>query len=146
MALNEALNTIWRILMATLNENIMQKKHFLWIIKCISRKELSIKFSSCKYFSIVGEMDWFISKCSEKNSKWECIPVGCVPPAAVAVPGASTRHPPWSRPPPPWEQTPPEQTPSTRSRQPPRADTSREQNSWQTPLKILPCPKLFCGR
>ena len=24
----------------------------------------------------------------------ECIPVGCVPPAAVAVPGVSTRHPP----------------------------------------------------
>ena len=26
----------------------------------------------------------------------ECIPVGCVPPAAVAVPGGSTPHPRWT--------------------------------------------------
>ena len=34
-----------------------------------------------------------------KMRKQECIPVGCVPPAAVAVQGVSTRH--------PREQTPP---------------------------------------
>ena len=56
-------------------------------------------------------------------NKQECIPVGCVPPTAVAVGGGlhqappGTQVPPGSRPPqdqapppppPPWEQTPPE--------------------------------------
>ena len=55
--------------------------------------------------------------CSRKNSKnprnplklvhkQECTPVGCVPPAAVAIRGVSTRHPPL------------EQTPSPGSRSP----------------------------
>ena len=50
--------------------------------------------------------------CSRSSYKEECIPVECVPPAAVAIPGGfSTRHPPKSRPrpgaaPPPREQTP----------------------------------------
>ena len=37
--------------------------------------------------------------------KQECIPVGCLPPAAVAVGGVSTRHPPGSRHPQPCGQT-----------------------------------------
>ena len=38
----------------------------------------------------------------------ECIPVGCVPPAAVAVGGVSTRHPPLGPGTPPGPCTPPE--------------------------------------
>ena len=47
----------------------------------------------------------------------ECIPVGCVPPATVAVGGVvSTRHPHGTRP--PWDQTPQDQTPQDQA--PPR--------------------------
>ena len=41
---------------------------------------------------------------TKKYVEQECIPVGCVPAAAVAVRGVSTRHPHQSRPPPPQEQ------------------------------------------
>ena len=57
----------------------------------------------------------------ETFSTQECIPVGCVPPGAVAVRGVSTRHPPGSRHPP-------------RSRHPPV--------DRHMPVNILPCPKL----
>ena len=74
------------------------------------------------------------------TTKQECIPVGCVPSAAVAVgeglhqappqdQAPSGSRPPQSRPPP--EQTPREQTP------PPGADPP-----WHTLMKILPCPEL----
>ena len=103
-------------------------------------------------------------KSGQKDFKQECIPVGCVPSAAVAVrgspPGAPGKQaPPGTRPPRPGtllEQTPPEQTlpgPGTPleqtpwSRHPPE-QTPQEQaspcgpNSWHTLLKILPCRKL----
>ena len=90
------------------------------------------------------------------NYKQECIPVGYVLPAALAIWGISTRHPPGadlpprSRPPGPASpggQTPWEQTPLTRhppgGRHPPRSrHPSCGQNSWHTLLKILPCPIL----
>ena len=50
----------------------------------------------------------------QKHFEQECIPVGCVPPAAVAVTGViSTPHPPpWSRQPPwVWAWRPPSLTP-----------------------------------
>ena len=48
------------------------------------------------------------------TQKQECIPVGCVPPAAVAVPGGfSIRHPPWDQAP-PRNQTPRSRPPGTR--------------------------------
>ena len=57
------------------------------------------------------KMSWNV--CVKNDQKvQECIPVGCVPPAAVAVTGGSphtpSRHPPEQIPP---EQAPPEQTP-----------------------------------
>ena len=58
----------------------------------------------------------------------ECIPVGCVPPTAVAVRGAiSTRHSPpsRSRTPPPWSMHPPDQAPPGPGT--PRDQTLREQ-------------------
>ena len=70
------------------------------------------------------------------NLRQECIPVGCVPPAAVAVGGGlhQAPTPPGTRPPHPQDQTPPPgpDTPQTR---PPPVDR-------HTPVNILPCPKL----
>ena len=55
--------------------------------------------------------------------KQECIPVGCVPPTAVAIQGVSTRHPPTTGTPPrtrhPWTRHPPG------SRHPPGPGTPR---------------------
>ena len=64
------------------------------------------------------------------NTKQECIPVGCVPPAAVAV-GGSPPAPPDQAPQeqaPPWDQAP-------HSGPDPPVDR-------HTPVNILPCPKL----
>ena len=55
-------------------------------------------------------------------SKWsetyifqqECIPVGCILPAAVAAWGVSIRHPPGSRPPQTWHPLPEQTPPRTR--------------------------------
>ena len=106
----------------------------------------------------------------DKNlAKQECIPVGCLPPTAVAVPRVSTRHPPEEAPPrgstpsggstPPQEEAPPSggSTPPGEST-PPGGSTPREEaptrrkrpprrmpplwTKWQTDVKILPCPKL----
>ena len=59
---------------------------------------------------IVGCLFW-----TETYLQQEYIPVGCVPPVAVAVRGVSTRHPPGADPPrdqaPPGADTPQEQTP-----------------------------------
>ena len=57
----------------------------------------------------------------KQYNKQECIPVGCVLPTAVAIPGGS---PPDT---PPWEQTLPDQAPSV---------------DRHMPVNILPCPKL----
>ena len=68
----------------------------------------------------------------------ECIPVGCLPPAAVAVPGGLHQAPPLDQAPPgpgnppgpgtPWDQAPPrEQTPPG-------------------PGKNITLPQLRCGR
>ena len=49
----------------------------------------------------------------QKHFEQECIPVGCVPPAAVAVTGVVSTHPPWSRQPPwVWAWRPPQPPPS----------------------------------
>ena len=47
-------------------------------------------------------------ECKEQyNFKQECIPVGCVPPAAVAISGGFPHTPPGARPPPIRDQTTP---------------------------------------
>ena len=48
--------------------------------------------------------------------KQECIPVGCVPPVALAIPGGSSTRPPWTRPP--------------RSRHPPGPDPLGQGTPW----------------
>ena len=75
-------------------------------------------------------------------TKQECIPVGCVQPAAVAIRGGLHQTPPWTRHPlpdqaSPWDQTPPTRTrhplgsrhptPRTRNPLPPGEDTPHEQ-------------------
>ena len=95
--------------------------------------------------------------------KQECIPVGCIPPAAVADRGVSTRQPPGSRRPgadplwtrhTPWEQAHP-CCKTCWDRTPPCykacwdttsnacwATTPPPWTEWQRGVKILPCPKL----
>ena len=63
----------------------------------------------------------------------ECIPVGCVLPATVAVPGGRVH---------PRSRHPREQTPPPGSRHPPGRSTPLLTES-QTPVKILPCPNLW---
>ena len=80
----------------------------------------------------------------DKLFQQECIPVGCVPPTAVSVRGVPTRHPPpgadtspRSRHPHPGSRCPPSSRPPTPgSRHPP------VNRILDTPMKILPCPKL----
>ena len=111
--------------------------------------------------SLLAKLDSFVGMYWNKNKfKQECISVGCVPPTAVAIRGGLLHAPP--EPDPPWEQAPQEQAPPARDtpqsghpqtrhppeqvppdQTPPGAGTHpREQNSWHTLLKILPCPKL----
>ena len=76
----------------------------------------------------------------KKFAKQEWIPIGCVPSAAVPVPGGSPHthtHTPQDQASPPEPGTPWDQAHTPRTRHPPC-----EQNSWHTPVKILPCPKL----
>ena len=84
-------------------------------------------------------VDYLMRKaCQQISLEQECIPVGCVPPAAVAVWGVSTRHPPQTRPP---SQTPPPGTrhpPSPRSRKPPGPDPPWDQTP--TPRNQAPPP------
>ena len=66
-----------------------------------------------------------------KSEQQECIPVGCIPPAAVAVLGGYSLH--QAHPPgpgippgiPPWEQTPPWDQAPPGSRHPPGPGTPR---------------------
>ena len=68
----------------------------------------------------------------------ECIPVGCVPPAAVALRGVSTRHPP--------DQAPAPEPGTPQTRHPPRTRhlpwTRHPPVDRHTPVNILPCPIL----
>ena len=79
----------------------------------------------------------------------ECIPVGCVPPAAVAVTGGGSPHLPQSRYPleqtPPQSRHPPEQHPQ--SEHPPGAGTPPEQTlpRADTPQTDPPQLPLGCG-
>ena len=73
----------------------------------------------------------------------ECIPVGCVPPAAVAVPGGLHQAPPragtpWSRP--PWSRHPREQTPPGQA--PPLVNRILDTRLW----KYYLAPNFVCGR
>ena len=88
-----------------------------------------------------------------KQYEQECIPVGCVPPAAEAIGGGvSTRHPPGPDPPgggtpprggTPWEQTLPGAGPP-RSRHPPGPGPPVDR---QTPVNIYYlAPNFICGR
>ena len=75
--------------------------------------------------------------------KHECIPVGCVPPAAVAVRGVSPGTP-RDQTPPRTRQTPPDQA---HNPHPPEQAHSPEPGTplwteWQTGVNILPYPKL----
>ena len=110
----------------------------------------------------------------EKHYQQECIPVGCVSPAAVAIGGVSTRYPlgagtspeqapPWTRTLPgpgiplgpgtlpgtrhPMEHPPKQTPPKSRHHPPPGPSTSRTRQmvDRHTPVNILPCPK-FCLR
>ena len=74
----------------------------------------------------------------ETQFKQECISVGCVPPAAVAVWGGfSTRYPPRTRP--PRDQNPRGQNPLGAGT--PMGPGTPAVNR-HTPVNILPCPKL----
>ena len=79
---------------------------------------------------------WMQEKAKRKNEQ-ECIPVGCVPPAAVAVRGGLHQAPPGTRH--PQAQTPRDQAPP-RTRPP--GSRPPLWTEWQTGAKILPCPKL----
>ena len=76
----------------------------------------------------------------------ECIPVGCVPPAAVAVGGRGLYQGPLLRSRHPPDQTPMSQAPPPPgSRHPPRPDPPEQAPPLvdrHTPVNILPCPKL----
>ena len=86
--------------------------------------------------------------------KQECIPVGCVPPTEVAIPGVWGLHQASPRAGTPQDQTsphrsrhPPDQTPGSRpprSRHPPWARHPPLTES-QTPVKTLPCPTFVAG-
>ena len=89
------------------------------------------------------------------HSQQECIPVGCVPPAAVAVPGALHQAPPGSSPPKPG--TPQEQTPQTRHppAPPPGPGTPRSRPPREQAAPVdritdacenITLPRLRCGR
>ena len=108
--------------------------------KCRSEDKRKLCGSSC------GRISCILNK---KLDRQECIPVGCVPPAALAIPGGLHQAPP--RADTPWEQTigtdppNPDQAPGSRphqSRPPGPGNSPCEQNSWHTLVKILPCPKL----
>ena len=76
--------------------------------------------------------------------KQECIPVGCVPPAAVAVLGGLHQTPRWEQTT-PLDQAPPMTRHPTGTRHPPRAGTFQEQASpWEqappTPRSRHPLP------
>ena len=79
------------------------------------------------------------------SSKQECIPVGCVPPAAVAVPRGSlpgTPHPKEQSPPeqaPPGTRHPPKQTPPEQAPPPP---VDRITDACEN----ITLPQLRCGR
>ena len=85
--------------------------------------------------------------------KQQCIPVGCVPPAVVAVPGESppgtpqTRYPPEQAPSGPGTplgaSTPPDKAPPG-SKHPPDLAPPLWTES-QTPLNIQPCPNFVAG-
>ena len=84
-----------------------------------------------------GQPTWVrITTEIEINYEQECIPVGCVPSAAVAVRGGLHQAPPPSRHP-PGAGTPPGTRPPG-----PGTPPTCGQNSWHTLLKILPCPKI----
>ena len=113
-------------------------------------------FSKCKWITMGWVTRHFLIKFNENNFAWglvrddrydtihiylseqECIPVGCIPPAAVAILGGPHQVPPLEQTP-PWDQTPTrdqtphrDQTPpwdqaSTRSRQPPGVDPRTRQ-------------------
>ena len=63
----------------------------------------------------------------------ECIPVGCVPPAAVAVWGGDGLH----------QAPPPEETP--RDQAPPSGADPPLWTESQMPVKTLPCPNFVVG-
>ena len=98
--------------------------------------------------------------CLKQSYHWqECIPVGCVPPAAVAVPGGLHQAPPGSRHPPgpgpsdrhnpPREQKPPRDQAPPGTRHSPEADPPDQAlplwKESQTPVETLPCPNFVAG-
>ena len=96
----------------------------------------------------------------KKFTKQECIPVGCVPPAAVAVRGLHQADPLRSRPPRPgtphWSRPPRQQSPCCKACWDSTTPTARHAGippampagippppvNRMTVVKILPCPKL----
>ena len=98
------------------------------------------KFRS--YLSLYGLISVNFMQFSAKNFvKQECIPVGCVLPAAVAVRAVSTRHPLPREQAPPGSRHPPDQAPP-----PARPGTSPLWTESQTPVKTLPSRSFVCGR
>ena len=85
-------------------------------------------------------------------SEQECIPVGCVPPAAVAVPGGLHQAPPWEQTPwdqaPPqtrhlsWDQAPPPKQTPPRNQAPPPVNRILDTRLW----KYYLTPNFVCGR
>ena len=87
-------------------------------------------------FSVGGANPQFCQIFWKRYMKQECIPVGCVPPAAVAIWGGLHQTPPWTRPP----RT--RHTPRPGTRHTPSLQPGTPPFPWtDTPVNILPCPK-----
>ena len=102
--------------------------------------------ASKSVFASVSDLkaDWFPPVLSKYRSRQECIPVGCVLPAAVAIQRGSLPGTPRDQAP-PWNQAPhapgiPQYRNPARNRCIPR--TRQPPVDRHTPVNILPCPKL----
>ena len=122
---------------------------WIWIALAHSMKNICAITIVCCYYC-----------CSQQISKQECIPVGCIPPAEVAVCLGGLRQCMLGYTPPglgldtiPRAWTPPRcgpaDPPPARLPQPPPGSGPRHppcgQNSWHTLLKILPCANFVAG-
>ena len=118
-------------------------------------------YNGFSMISLINHCTWLrlVKVNGKKSETQECIPVGCVPPTAVAIwGGVSTRHPPgpdplpeqapWSKGPQsrhPWDQAPPRAgTPlgpgSPRSRHPPGTSHPPVNRITETCKKEELCP------
>ena len=159
-----ALEMNLRILLHTGNKAHWSIVTAYWRYVLVIRNQL-ISLETDHMVSLTNEFGFAVfhwqqntPRCVRISYRQECIPVGCIPPAAVAVRGGLHQaHPreqtPRSRPPRPatlWEQAPPWDSTHTPSCCKACWDTTCDAcwdstplwTEWQTRVKILPCPKL----